>query len=143
MNSWSMPKCFGNYYGTARRFLREAEHSGHDLLLDIDVQGAAQIKQQACRTRSASSFCHRTARAGMAAAEPQARTAKKVIQRRLQTAKREIENYDKYDYILVNDHAGKSIERLQAIVLSERLRRETDTVEEESATVERAEPSSG
>ena len=34
----------GDYYGTARRFLREAENRGHDLLLDIDVQGAAQIK---------------------------------------------------------------------------------------------------
>ena len=33
----------GNCYGTARRFLREAGRNGHDLLLDIDVQGAAQI----------------------------------------------------------------------------------------------------
>src|SRR5271156_6732320 len=37
---------FGNYYGTARRFLRESEQRGHDLLLDIDVQGAAQVKQK-------------------------------------------------------------------------------------------------
>ncbi len=37
---------FGNYYGTSRRFLREAEQNGHDLLLDIDVQGAAQIQQK-------------------------------------------------------------------------------------------------
>src|SRR5579883_451485 len=37
---------FGNYYGTARRFLREAEQNGRDLLLDIDVQGAAQIKNK-------------------------------------------------------------------------------------------------
>ena len=36
----------GNYYGTARRFLEEAEQNGRDLLLDIDVQGAAQIKQK-------------------------------------------------------------------------------------------------
>src|SRR5690348_12897401 len=34
---------FGNYYGTARRFLKEAEEHNHDLLLDIDVQGAEQI----------------------------------------------------------------------------------------------------
>ena len=44
MNFWSMPDVFGNYYGTARSFLREAEEEGKDLLLDIDVQGAAQIK---------------------------------------------------------------------------------------------------
>jgi guanylate kinase len=37
---------FGNYYGTATRFLREAEARGHDLLLDIDVQGASQIKRR-------------------------------------------------------------------------------------------------
>ena len=35
---------FGNYYGTARRFLREAEEEGKTCFLDIDVQGAAQIK---------------------------------------------------------------------------------------------------
>ena len=37
---------FGNYYGTARRFLDEAAQKGHDLLLDIDVQGAEQIKRK-------------------------------------------------------------------------------------------------
>src|ERR1700722_17805104 len=37
---------FGNYYGTARRFLSEAESRGHDLILDIDVQGAEQIQQK-------------------------------------------------------------------------------------------------
>src|SRR5437868_10517210 len=37
---------FGNCYGTARRFLREAQARSHDLLLDIDVQGASQIKQK-------------------------------------------------------------------------------------------------
>src|SRR4051812_17633403 len=35
---------FGNYYGTAKRFLHEAADRGNDLLLDIDVQGAAQMK---------------------------------------------------------------------------------------------------
>ena len=37
---------FGNCYGTARRFLREAQERGNDLLLDIDVQGAEQIQQK-------------------------------------------------------------------------------------------------
>src|SRR5260221_533718 len=37
---------FGNYYGTARRFLREAENRSNDLLLDIDVQGASKIKEK-------------------------------------------------------------------------------------------------
>ena len=49
--------------------------------------------------------------------------AEEVIARRLAAATREIENYDKYDYILINDDLEESIDRLEAIVLSERLRR--------------------
>ncbi len=61
---------FGNYYGTARRFLREAETRGNDLLLDIDVQGASQIKQ---RDSGGGEHLYSSARpgeAGMAVAEP-------------------------------------------------------------------------
>ena len=49
--------------------------------------------------------------------------SEQVIDRRLDTARREIENYDKYDYILVNDRLDQSVERLKAIVLWERARR--------------------
>jgi guanylate kinase len=49
--------------------------------------------------------------------------AEEVIHRRLVAASREIENYDKYDYILINDDLEESIDSLEAIVLSERLRR--------------------
>ena len=46
-----------------------------------------------------------------------------MIQRRLVTASREIENYDKYDYILVNDRLEESIDALKSILLAERLKR--------------------
>src|SRR6476620_5094465 len=46
-----------------------------------------------------------------------------VIQRRLETARREIENYEKYDYILVNDRLSDSVKALEAILLSERQKR--------------------
>jgi guanylate kinase len=49
--------------------------------------------------------------------------AEEVIHRRLVAARREIENYDKYDYILINDDLEESIDSLEAIVLSERLAR--------------------
>ena len=48
---------------------------------------------------------------------------KHVIQRRLVTASREIENYEKYDYILVNDRLEESIDALKSILLAERLKR--------------------
>ena len=46
----------GDYYGTSRRFLRESEQRGRDLLFDIDVQGAAQVRKS-FPVRSASLFC--------------------------------------------------------------------------------------
>ena len=113
---------FGNYYGTARRFLREAEEEGKDLLLDIDVQGAAQIKRKI--PQAASIFILPPNRQEL---EKRLRTrsldAENVIQRRLVTASREIENYDKYDYILINDRLEESIDALKSILLAERLKR--------------------
>ena len=113
---------FGNYYGTARRFLGEAESKGHDLLLDIDVQGAAQVKQKL--PQAVSIFVLPPDRRTLEwRLRKRSEDAEEVIERRLVTASREIENYDKYDYILINDVLERSIENLQDIVLAERLRR--------------------
>ena len=112
----------GNYYGTARRFLKQAGQAGHDLLLDIDVQGAAQIMQKLDDAGT------------IFILPPDRRTLQwrlsnrgedppEVIRRRLETARREIEQYDKYNYILVNDKLEISVENLRAIVLAERLKR--------------------
>lgn len=113
---------FGNHYGTAKRFLRAAEQNAHDLLLDIDVQGADQIKNKL--PDAVSIFILPPNRKEL---ERRLRNrsvdAEDVIQRRLVTASREIENYGKYDYILVNDRLEESIEALKAILLGERLRR--------------------
>ena len=117
---------FGNYYGTAKSVLRQAAQRGNDLLLDIDVQGERQVKQKMpdavsifvlppsrrelesrLRKRSLSENVH----------------SEEVIRRRLDTARKEIENYPNYDYILVNDRLEQSVDRLQAIVLGERLQR--------------------
>jgi guanylate kinase len=110
---------FGHYYGTARRFQFEAEEEGKDLLLDIDVQGAAQIKRKI--PAAVSIFILPPNRQEL---EKRLRTrsldAEPVIQRRLVTASREIENYDKYDYILVNDRLEESIDALKSILLAER-----------------------
>ena len=113
---------FDNCYGTARKFLREAEQHSHDLLLDIDVQGAEQIKKKI--PEAVSVFILPPDRKTLEQRlRKRGQDSKKVIQRRLDTARREIENYVKYDYILVNDRLEDSVELLQAIVLAERLRR--------------------
>lgn len=129
----------GNCYGTSRQFLREAGKSGQDLLLDIDVQGAAQIKQNL--TDAISIFVLPPDRETLEwRLRNRSENREDEIQRRLQDARREIQEYDKYDYVLINDQLEKSIERLQAIVLSERLRRRQQAFsEEENAIVQRAE----
>ena len=131
---------FGNYYGTARRFLSEAEASGHDLLLDIDVQGASQIMQRIPAAVSIfilppdwETLESRLRNRGSDAEE--------VIRRRLDTARREIENYSKYDYILVNSVLEQSAEQLKDIVLSERWGKQsgTELCEEDKRRVQVAE----
>jgi guanylate kinase len=130
---------FGNYYGTARRFLRKAQQAGEDLLLDIDVQGAAQIKSKI--PDAVSIFILPPDRKTLEARlRDRGQDAEKVIERRLATATREIENYGKYDYILVNDRLDESIEALRSILVSERLRRAgAQRTADDSETLARAE----
>lgn len=111
---------FGNYYGTARSFLQKAEQVGHDLLLDIDVQGAEQIKRKL--PTAVSIFVLPPNREKLEARlRSRGLDSEEVIQRRLVTASREIENYCKYDYILVNDRLDDSVDALRSILLAERL----------------------
>ncbi len=113
---------FGNYYGTAKSVLQQAEERGKDLLLDIDVQGAKQIKR---KLPSALSIFIMPPDRKVLEARLRKRSldTDEVIQRRLVTATGEIENYKKYDYILVNDRLDESIVALRAILLAERLKR--------------------
>ena len=110
----------GNFYGTALRFLNDAEQHHRDLLLEIDVQGAAQVKRQL--PQSVSVFVLPPDREMLERRlRKRGSDSPDVIRRRLDKAAREIENYEKYDYILVNDRLDESIEDLKAIVLSRRL----------------------
>ena len=113
---------FGNYYGTAKRFLNKAAADGKDLLLDIDVQGAQQIKAKL--PEAVSVFILPPNRAELERRlRERSQDSEEVIQKRLKAAGREIENYWKYDYILVNDRLEDSVDTLDAILFSERLRR--------------------
>ena len=111
-----------DYYGTACRFLDQAKNQGKDLLLDIDVQGAAQVKKKV--REAVSIFILPPNRSELEQRlRSRGQDTEEKIQRRLEEARREIENYDKYDYILVNDHLDESVKALEAILLSERQKR--------------------
>ncbi len=123
---------FGNCYGTARRFLREAEKNGHDLLLDIDVQGAEQILRKL--PGAVSIFILPPDRKTLEERlRKRSEDREEVIQRRLITASREIQNYRRYNYILVNDRLPESIEMLRAIVCFERKARSGEPLTGECA----------
>jgi guanylate kinase len=131
-------KVRGEYYGTARRFLREAEARGNDLVLDIDVQGASQVKKKI--PQAVSIFILPPDRENLEwRLRNRGLDAEGEICRRLDTARREIENYSKYDYILVNKVVEQSADQLRDIVLSERLQRgAAELSAEEKQRVDRA-----
>jgi guanylate kinase len=113
---------FGNYYGTARRFLREAEERCNDLLLDIDVQGAQQVKKKI--PDAVSIFILPPDRKTLEwRLRSRGLDSELVIRRRLDNARREIENYSKYGYILINEKLERATDELRSVVLAERMLR--------------------
>jgi guanylate kinase len=125
---------FGNYYGTARRFLQDAEQNGRDLLLDIDVQGAKQIQEKL--PGATSIFILPPDRKTLEERlRKRGEDREEVIHRRLVTASHEIEDFTRYNYILVNDRLEDSIESLRAIVRSERMAHSRQRLSKEDAKV--------
>lgn len=115
-------KVFGNYYGTHRGILETAESRGKDLVLDIDVQGARQLKDKVPGAVSvfilppSKQVLEQRLRA-------RGEDRDEVIERRLKDAAEEIRNYKAYDYVLINRELDKSDRVLSGIVRAERVRR--------------------
>jgi guanylate kinase len=122
---------FGSFYGTARLSLDDALAVDHDLILDIDVQGAAQVRgkmpeavsifvlppnPKVLRTR----LRNRSRAEGVVDEEE--------VFRRLGQARKEIENYRQYGYILINDVLDRAVAQLEAIVLAERYYRNGEPI---------------
>lgn len=114
---------FGNYYGTHCSELGRAATEGVDLVLDIDVQGARQLKGRIPDAVSifvlapSRQILEQRLRARSQDSEP-------VIERRLRDAAEEIRNYSQYDYVLVNREVETSVDTLVSIVKATRTRRD-------------------
>jgi guanylate kinase len=122
---------FDNYYGTPRSGYEEARREGHDLVLDIDVQGALQVHEK--MPEAVSIFILppnpkvlRTRLRNRSRAEGAVNEAE--LYRRLSEAAREIENYRRYDYILVNDILDRAVAQMEAIVQAERFYRNGEPI---------------
>ncbi len=133
---------FGNYYGTARSALDHARAMGKDLLLDIDVQGALQVKKHVPEAVSvfilppSPEVLERRLRMR---SEAEHVTAQEVIERRLAEARREVTRVNEYQYALVNDVLDEAVAELRGIVLAQR--GSGDGVAELAASCRTGEPS--
>ena len=111
----------GKLYGTPRRMLERRLRGGGDVLLDIDVQGARQIRRH--YTSAVSIFVlppsldelrRRLARRGT--------DARKTIEQRWNNARHEIQEIQGYDYFIVNRDVGDAVKHLAAVIAAERLK---------------------
>ncbi len=111
-------KVHGHYYGTSKREI-EVKAGKKDLLLDIDVQGAQQIREK--YKKAVFVFIlppvYKELKARL---EKRGGASKRAIERRLETAKKEIRSYPKFDYIVINEDLEKAVEELASIILSQR-----------------------
>jgi guanylate kinase len=113
---------FDNLYGTAEATVRDLLAGGRDVVLEIDWQGARQV-----RTRFPDAV-------GIFIIPPSVATLRdrlggrgqdslEVIERRMRDARRELSHYGEYEYLVVNDAFDHALEDLRAIMAAERLRR--------------------
>lgn len=113
---------FGACYGTPRGPLDRAVAEGRDILLDIDVQGARQLRREypddaVTILVMAPSLAELEQRLRRRATEPT-----EAIKRRLERAEKEISAYREYDYLLINETIEQALSRLGAMVEAERWR---------------------
>ncbi|WP_296425835.1 guanylate kinase [Yoonia sp.] len=115
---------FGNYYGSPKAPVQAAMEAGHDVLFDVDWQGAQQISNSALQEHVLSIFIlppsitelHRRL-------VSRGQDAPDVIEKRMRKSWDEISHWDGYDYVLINDDLSATEKQLETIISAERLRR--------------------
>jgi len=116
---------FGNFYGSPRAPVEAAMAEGRDTLFDIDWQGGQQVRNSALGKDVVSIFILPPS---MAELERRLRTrgqdSDEVIAGRMAKSEGEISHWAEYDYVLVNDDADETEDRLRAILRAERMRRD-------------------
>ncbi|WNR46571.1 guanylate kinase [Paenibacillus roseipurpureus] len=113
----------GNFYGTPRRFVEETLRAGHDVILEIEVQGALQVKQKFDEgvfifllPPSLDELENRIVTRGTETDE--------VIRSRMSVAIDEIRLMEHYDYAIVNDHVDTACAKIQAILAAEHCKKD-------------------
>jgi guanylate kinase len=111
-------RVFGNLYGTSRAFVEQQLAAGHDVVLEIDWQGAQQVRR--AMPQCVSVFILPPSRRALA--ERLARRATdtpEVIARRLAEAAGDMSHYREFDYVVVNDDFARAVADLKRIIAGE------------------------
>ncbi|TAN40823.1 MAG: guanylate kinase [Nitrospirae bacterium] len=113
----------GNLYGTSKKRLEKLMASGVDVLLDIDTQGARQIKDSYDGGVFIFILPPSLTVLGERLKKRMSNTRERSddIQRRLSKAEDEIKDYDMYDYVIINDELTSSLRKFEAVITAERL----------------------
>ncbi len=124
----------GNFYGTSRKKIAEMTTAGIDVLLDIDVQGARQVKESLGAPKSRRLFGDPLPDSVLIFILPPSFKALKerltgrmtdtdeVIEKRLKKAATEIMEYKNYDYVIVNNVIENALTELKSVIIAERVR---------------------
>jgi guanylate kinase len=111
----------GNYYGTSKQTVDNIIASGYDVLLDIDPQGARQLKSKldygVYIFVTAPSIAELEKRLTNRRTEPE-----DVLRLRIENARKEIHHYNEYDYVLVNKNFEEAFKKLEAVYMAEHLK---------------------
>lgn len=113
-------RVFDNWYGTSRQWVEETLRAGMDVILEIDWQGAAQIRRLFPDTISI--FILPPSRATLAARlQGRGQDTSAIIEGRMAQATSEISHYAEADFLVINDDFATALDDLRAIVRSQRL----------------------
>ncbi|MDI9479907.1 MAG: guanylate kinase [Syntrophomonadaceae bacterium] len=112
---------YSNLYGTPRDFVVNNLNNGCDVLLEIDIQGAMQVKQKMpegvfifISPPSIEALAQRLCGRG--------KDSQESIEERLAACEQEMQQMSQYDYVVVNDQVEKALEKVEAIIIAERCR---------------------
>ncbi|MFY0664307.1 MAG: guanylate kinase [Natronospirillum sp.] len=112
---------FDNFYGTSKSYVERELEKGHDVILEIDWQGARQVRQLMPEAQgifilppSLHSLQERL--------EKRAQDSAEVIARRMRDAQSEMSHYNEYDFLIINDDFYKALDEFCAIFVAQRMR---------------------
>lgn len=111
---------FDNYYGTSQRHVEQLMASGKDVILEIDWQGALQVRQQIEDNLSVFILppSKKELRSRLA---DRGTDSEEIIDRRMRDAENEMSHYGEFDYLVVNDDFNIALDELRSIMISHRL----------------------